>query len=569
MKVKYNAPRKIGVSTTLVILGVLLGCLFILINRVDSEESKLTGKNIADDVEVPIKDHSTIDYNTLFKNNDYRLYNDDIISIFAVSNLGTTQLIYAYKSRPEGRQLTDRFFLHVFLKDDMKIDKEPDFVNCDFSAKPKKFDVEGIFYYVFETPLFKDDQRTPVLPESIRTLNTGRFKGVGRSEEYSWLKLKKTDLAKITNNFDRLSLVLKQKDYEKIKEKRRKALKASILMSEDDDLVKGTISLNGEAAKKMEMRLKGDWTDHLTSGNKWSYRCIMKNTLTVKGMRKFSIQHPMVRGFLWEWLFNKVIKEQGIMGLRYDYADVSLTVKGGLEDEHIPMGIMAIEESFDKILIENNRKREGVLISFDESGLWGNWVRQIQFHGGFWGDQMEYKNAQIKVFNEGKVLSDPKLALQFKVAKGLLEGLHQGKYTISEVFDVDLLATYVALTNLFGGYHGLRWHNIRLYYNPITNKLEPVSFDSNSGTVIDRIHGYPDPAFETDSVFEEKLLEKLHLVSSSEFIDRFMNRHGAELDRLSLNFALEFEESFDPSILVKNRDFIKKALNPSELPPLN
>ena len=61
------------------------------------------------------------------------------------------------------------------------------------------------------------------------------------------------------------------------------------------------------------------------------------------------------------------------------------------------------------------------------------------------------ESAKIKVYNENKVLTNPKLKKQFIVAKELLEGLKSGAYKISEVFDIDKLTTYVALCNLFGG----------------------------------------------------------------------------------------------------------------------
>ena len=93
-------------------------------------------------------------------------------------------------------------------------------------------------------------------------------------------------------------------------------------------------------------------------------------------MRKFSVQHPIVRGYAWEWLYQKTIKEHGLMGLRYDFLNVEMQVEKRDTIISKPIGIMALEESVDKILIENNKRREGIILSFDESILWDDRKRQ-------------------------------------------------------------------------------------------------------------------------------------------------------------------------------------------------
>ena len=49
----------------------------------------------------------------------------------------------------------------------------------------------------------------------------------------------------------------------------------------------------------------------------------------------------------------------------------------------------------------------------------------------------------------------------------------------SEVFDIDRLSKFFALSDILGAEHGARWHNARFYFNPFTNLLEPISFDGN------------------------------------------------------------------------------------------
>ena len=253
--------------------------------------------------------------------------------------------------------------------------------------------------------------------------------------------------------------------------------------------------------------------------------------------------NPVVRNYLWEWFFNKTIKDHEIVGLRYSFAEVTLNVED-TTTLRIPMGIMAIEESFDKILIENNKKREGVIVGFDESLLWKDREKQRILgleRNSLSRDLHSLRSAQIKVFNQNKVLSDPKLLKQFNTAKDLLEGLRQGEYKTSDVFDVDKLATFIALTNLFGGYHGLIWHNLRIYYNPITNKLEPISFDSNSGIRLTKMLEYP--MSKNDTILQEKVLEKLKMVSNSDFIKELIANHAKELESIEEGLYTEYNLS--------------------------
>ena len=46
---------------------------------------------------------------------------------------------------------------------------------------------------------------------------------------------------------------------------------------------------------------------------------------------------------------------------------------------------------------------------------------------------------------------------------------------------MDAIGRFLAVADLWGAWHVLRWHNIRFYLNPVTLKLEPIVFDANTG----------------------------------------------------------------------------------------
>ena len=492
-----------------------------------------------------------------------QIHRDSVCTLFINNELGTPHLYYVYNDSLSAEIMSDKTYLHVYLKQDPQslASDSPAFINLDFSRKLKELRVGEIKYYAHKTPLVHEDLNL----DSIAYLNTGRFKkGKGKSYAANNIKIGKITPYEIGLGLKELIISIKAKDLDKIRKKRAEALVDGILVSEEEDWIKTKISTKEQINVKSLIRLKGDWTDHLRDTLKWSYKVKLDGEQTLFGMRKFSVQHPIARNYAWEWLFQKSIKANGLMGLRYDFLNVEMqiTEKDGIATKQI--GIMALEESMGKILIENNKRREGIIISFDETILWDDRKNQRIL------DMPENPNdrsirsvntAPIRVFNPNKVLATPHLKKQFDTAKNMLHGLREGKLKISEVFDVDKLALYVAISNLFGGHHGLIWHNLRIYYNPVTNKLEPVASDSNSGYKIDHIRDYIFAS--EDAVYQAKLIEKLALVSDDKFVQQLYDGNYDELSGIMSKLKKEFNIKFDLEVLEHNSNLIKKQIMPA------
>ena len=492
-----------------------------------------------------------------------QIHSDSVCTLFVNSEMGTPILYYVFKEGISPEIASDKTFLHIYLKDKSIIEQVDGraFINLDFSRKLKKISVNDSTYFLQQTPLVHEYLDL----ENIAYLNTGKF-NVGRGKTYHADKISVEQIkpVEIGLNFKKIIISLKGKDLNKIKKKRAEALTEGILVSYDDDWVKAKISTEEHLNVKSSVRLKGDWTDHLRDTLKWSYKVKLDEDKTLFGMRKFSIQHPVARNYIWEYFYQLVIKENGLLGLRYDFLNLEMQVEENKKITTRQIGIMALEESMDKILIENNQRREGVIISFDESILWDDRKKQRILEMPENPNDKNIRSvstAPIRVFNANKVLATPHLKKQFDTAKNMLQGLREGKLKISEVFDVEKLSLYVALSNLFGGHHGLIWHNLRIYYNPVTNKLEPVASDSNSGYKIQNIRDYIYAA--EDPVYQAKLVEKLALVSDENFVQQLYNSNYEALNSIMANLKQEFHITFDPGILEHNSNLIKKQIFPA------
>jgi hypothetical protein len=282
-------------------------------------------------------------------------------------------------------------------------------------------------------------------------------------------------------DLEQIELFLKEKAFQKISKKREEALDLNLLMASDEDLVNGEILYDGKSYK-VETRLKGDWTDHLF-GDKWSFRIKLKDEETVMGMKKFSLHHPRTRNYAGEWLFHELLKGKDILHLQYKFVEFWLNKTENGVFERKNLGIYAVEESFEKQLFERQKRRAGLIIKLDESVFWEERLEFVK--GGLIDGDLSYieltafKDFNIVPFSQKTVIKDPVLREQFSVARYLLKSYMMGDRKATEVFDVEKLVDFNVICNLLGTYHALVPHNWRLYYNPITSRLEPIGFDAN------------------------------------------------------------------------------------------
>ena len=260
---------------------------------------------------------------------------------------------------------------------------------------------------------------------------------------------------------------IKFKFLRKLQEKRKESLQRGVLITTKGDYVPAKIRHEGRTVK-VKMRLKGDWARN-SSDKKMSFRVQVKNGDHFLGMRRFSLQNPKARIYDGDRLFFEAIKREGILAPRHSFVD--LTVNG------TKMGIMALEEHFSKELLESQSRRAGVILKFDESMVWLAESEATKGRG-FEGVYDNYKNATIKPFRLNRIKSSKKLTNELESATRLLRAFVDGALKPSQVFDPILMGRFIAVGDFWGAWHGLRWHNLRFYYNAITGYLEPIGFDA-------------------------------------------------------------------------------------------
>lgn len=250
-----------------------------------------------------------------------------------------------------------------------------------------------------------------------------------------------------------LQLDIKQKYINVLQEKAELALKSGKIQRTEGDKINATLTVNGEA-RRVKLRLKGDQLDHLRT-KKVSLRVEAK--APVFGVRNFNLQHPKIRGFLGPFLLDKVRKKLGIIAPRHYL--VRLVANGR------DYGLMHMEEHFSKELLESNRKKDTLIMKFDEDFYWN------------YGKIFDYKNSPLTYFSRSKKEKDPYTKRLYEDLIARYELFLLGELPAHELFDCESWGHKVAVDQYFGTVHGLRWSNLRFYANPYSLRLEPIGFD--------------------------------------------------------------------------------------------
>ena len=169
-----------------------------------------------------------------------------------------------------------------------------------------------------------------------------------------------------------------------------------------------------------------------------------------------------------------MLKDEGLPSLRYQFKTLLLNGKN--------LGSYAIEEHFDKFLLENSGYREGPIIKFSEENMWLEAERRYKiFQRKLPTKELTSgeQNSEIIPFNQKKVSLNESKYNQYLRAKSLLSNFLEGKVKVEEVFDINLTAKFFAINDLLLVSHSNSWNNIRFYYNPITGKLIPIGYDAD------------------------------------------------------------------------------------------
>ena len=165
-------------------------------------------------------------------------------------------------------------------------------------------------------------------------------------------------------------------------------------------------------------------------------------------MVTFNLQKPDTRGHLREWIYHKMLSSEDLLSPRYEFVILTLNGRG--------LGFYAIEEHFEKELIESQAKREGPIFKFSEERLWQGLHRSFEDFGKnrfpLENDKENaYESAPIEAFSVEDYHDNPDLLGQYRRGLELMTSYKRNTGQLEQIFDVNLLGKYLAIIDLCKG----------------------------------------------------------------------------------------------------------------------
>lgn len=185
---------------------------------------------------------------------------------------------------------------------------------------------------------------------------------------------------------------------------------------------------------KSKVKLFGIYQDHWGNPDKWSLRIKLKDFGSYRQTKQFNLLIPYSRGFLFDYLLNKIISDYDFISL--EYSPVQLFINGNNQ------GIYIFEDFHNKYLIEKNRKKDSMIFKF-----------------------MEDNKIELKHPNEKKISTNQAVLKLF---------LEENPSQFFSMIDEEKMKIFLAINYLFETDHTMINDNLNYYYNPHSNKIEPT-----------------------------------------------------------------------------------------------
>ena len=424
-----------------------------------------------------------------------------------------------------------------------------------------------LFFYYFNSGMY-ERYKPPLLMKKINDKIIYKYLGFNfyKIDDYFSNYLKSLKYFIFNNDLDNAVITIDQKNLYNLELQRKNKLDKSSMKA--DKFSMATLNYR-DNNYDIKLRVKGDRVLHWYDKDQTSYRIDLRGDDRVWGLEEFSVQKPITRNYIHEYIFHKFLDFNDLISLKYFFINLSLN--------DTEQGIYAVEEGFSKELIERNKKRNGPIFGVKES------VSQ------------NYPNIEYDLYSFGYWLKNyPDL---LKSAKSKLNKLLLNQIDVNEIFDMEKWATYFAVIDLTGTFHGSIPKSVKLYYNPVTAKFEPIGFDGHYNSdlfqnflVLDfidemnkncdyicserdwylRFFKNSDQSINRD--FLDMYLKKLNQISSEKFISKFYTKYLNEINFYNDQFLSETSKKdkvlykgfglylFDENYLMKRSKYIKKRI---------
>lgn len=198
---------------------------------------------------------------------------------------------------------------------------------------------------------------------------------------------------------------------------------------------------NASGLKDCEIKMIGMNADHFREPNNISYRLKIKDENYYLKYKKFNLLNPLSRGYITDYFFNSIYKNNKGLEIRSIPLMVEIDNKFKLK---------IFEVFFSKELLENQGRRDGIIFSADSLNI----QTKVRF---------------LKLIHPNNLI---KLSVNQKNILTFYTKAYQNKNLIYFV-NKEALVSFAALSILAGNNHHLIPINLTYYADPISGSLIP------------------------------------------------------------------------------------------------
>ena len=237
-------------------------------------------------------------------------------------------------------------------------------------------------------------------------------------------------------------------------------------------------SLNISCSFDIEIRISGDWTDHINRKNGMTSLDVKLLNGNIDGITKFKLFAPRSRHYENEVFVTTLLEMIGFLSPRTSFVDV---VMDDFNGQQIFRNNMIFQEKFSKEMIEYYGFREGPLIETDESLRWATiidnnftepdrrYFMPAKVLNKYWSRKSE--NNQIitlealELYNKAIFSSNqPWTQLNYDYLGSNTNMIYK--------FDAALIA--------LDSNHAITNHQRKFYFNKIENQFYPIYYDGDT-----------------------------------------------------------------------------------------
>ncbi|MDC0456444.1 hypothetical protein OAM56_00860 [Alphaproteobacteria bacterium] len=309
---------------------------------------------------------------------------------------------------------------------------------------------------------------------------------------------------------DKIYIDINFKDIQLLNFARDAAISKGIITEEEQKVsVKANLTFNS-SIYKVKISPTGENLDMIGDIDKRAYKVKVLQGKKIFGFSEFKLLPPISRHYITEWIGHALEINEGLIALRYFFIEATLNGKN--------LGVFAVEEHFEKELLENRQSREGIIFSA--------------------------KSNEIKIFNEKKIMQDPNKKNQVRFLQSALQSIKNNELDISKIFDLKKFASQFAIIDLMYGYHAYGYNSF-FYFNPISRLIEPITREYNSlrysegqpGTgnlMLNRYQnsesgwGFAHKLFKNKN-FTSYYLSEIVKLSDAQYLDNFFKKIDSKL----------------------------------------